>query len=275
VQTVTTTDRQPYRYQQLVDELRDKITSGALPPGAPLPSEAELGKVFDLSRTSVRSAIRVLREMGLVRSAKGSGSFVREPRRPVVRRVPERYQWEKDRVGLPEYERRADGASERDTGLTFERFVFQAHFDSIEAPADLARIFGVPDGTTLLRRRYRTADRDVESPLGIGASYLVHDVVSANPDLLDATKEPWPGGTQHQLSTIGVELDRIVDELTTRPPTPEEAEVLGIDTQGTSVFMLRKISIDTNDNVVEVADVVMPGDTTKLIYTAKLDRWSS
>lgn len=270
---MATDDRQKYRYMQLVTELRDKIASGALAPGDPLPSEADLVKNYNLSRTSVRSAIRTLREMGLVRSAKGSGTYVRTPRRPVIRRVPERYQWEKNRVHLPEYERRGDGASEQDTGLPFERFAFRVHYDTVPAPADIARVFGIPEGTTLLRRRYRTSDRDVELPLGVGASYLVRDVAAANPKLLDAANEPWPGGTQHQLSTIGIELDRIVDELTARPPAPEEAEALGIDAQGTSVFVLRKISIDATGQVVEVADIVMPGDTTKLVYTAKLERW--
>lgn len=271
---MATDDRQQYRYMKLVNELRDQITSGTLAPGAPLPSEAELGKTYNLSRTSVRNAVRTLREMGLVRSAKGSGTYVRQRRRPVTRRIPERYQWEKNRVRLPEYERRGDGASEQDTGLPFERFAFRAHYDTIPAPADLARVFGVPEGATLLRRRYRTSDRDVELPLGVGASYLVHDVVAANPALLDAANEPWPGGTQHQLSTIGIELDRIVDEITARPPAPEEAEALGIDAQGSAVFVLRKISIDTTDRVVEVADVVMPGDLTKLIYTVGLERWT-
>lgn len=265
--------QQRYRYERLVDELREQITSGVLAPDTALPSEAKLEKEYGLSRTSVRSALRVLRDMGLVRSEKGRGTFVRAAQRRVVRRVPERYQWEKNRVLLPEYERRGDGATERDTGQTFNQFVFRAHYDTVEAPADLAQVFGVPEGTKLLRRRYLTSDRDVEIPLGIGASYLVYDIVKENPDLLDANKEPWPGGTQHQLSTIGIEIDRIIDELSARPPTPEEAEALGVDAQGTSVFILRKISIDTTDRVVEVADVAMPGDTTRLVYTAKLQRW--
>jgi GntR family transcriptional regulator len=271
---MATEDGQQYLYMRLVGELREQIASGALAPGAPLPSESELGKSYDLSRTSVRNAIRMLRDMGLVRSAKGRGSFVREPRGSLVRRVPERYQWEKDRVRLPEYERRATGASERDTGSTVDQLAFGASYDTIEAPADLAHVFGVPEGTTLLRRRYRTADRGMDLPLNENVSYLLHEVAKANPELLDESNEPWPGGTQHQLSTIGIELDRIVDEVTTRPPTPEEADALCIDGQGTSVFALRKISIDTTDRVVEVSDIVMPGDTAKLVYTAKLQRWT-
>lgn len=263
-----------YRYMQLAEQLRGQIQAGEMPPGAPVPSEAELAGAYGISRTSVRNALDLLRQWGLVRTTKGSGTFVRETRQPVIRKNPERYQWEKDRVRLPEYERWSEGVSEHDTGLPRERFRFWAQYDEFAAPSDIARVFGVPEGTRLLRRVYRTSDRNAEGlPIGTGASYLIYDMVAANPDLLDASKEPWPGGTQHQLYTIGIELDRIVDEVMTRPPSPEEADALGIDARGTSVFVLRKISIDITDRVVEVNHIVMPGDSTKLVYVSKLDKW--
>lgn len=264
------------RYLQMAEDLRSQIDSGQLPAGAAIPSESELASVYGLSRTSVRNALEALRQWGLVRTIKGSGTHVRGRRQQLIRRVPDRYQWEKDRVHLPEYERRSAGSAEQDTGLPTDRFDFRAQHDEIPATDDLARVFGVPPGTTLLRRVYRTGDRGAGGlPIGVGASYLVREIVESNPDLLDPTKEPWPGGTQHQLFTIGVELDRIIDELETRPPTRDEADALGIDAKGTSVFVLRKISIDTTDRVVEVNDAVMPGDTTKLVYVAKLKRWSA
>jgi GntR family transcriptional regulator len=263
------------RYVQLAEDIRAQIDSGQLAPGAPIPSEGQLAAEYGLSRTSVRSALETLRQAGLVRTVKGAGTHVREQHQRMVRRVPERYQWEKDRVHLPEYERRAAGSAEYDTGLPTERFIFLATYDDLPAPPDLAQVFGVDEGTTLLRRVYRTHDRLASAyPMGVGCSYLLRGMVEGNPDLLDPAREPWPGGTQHQLSTVGIELDRIIDELTTRPPSREEAEALGIDSKGTSVFVLRKISIDTEERVVEVNDAVMPGDTTQLVYVAKLQRWT-
>jgi len=97
-------------------------------------------------------------------------------------------------------------------------------------------------------------------------------VVASNPDLLDETTEPWPGGTQHQLKTIGIELDRIVDEIRARPPMPEEAEALDIE-PGVSVFVLTKVSVDTGDRVVELSEIIMPADRTELLYTIRLKRW--
>lgn len=267
-------DGRQHRYARLAAELADRIRDGRLPEGSPLPSEAELGAEYGMSRGSVRNAMRLLRGWGLVRVDKGRGAFVRRPRRRVRRHATERYRQEKQLVRRPEYERRLSGAVEMDTGLPHGQVQHRIEFDEVDAPPRLAHVFGIAPGTKLLRRRYHESDVSDGHPIRTGYSYLVHDVVAVNPDLLNAGKEPWPGGTMHQLSTIGIEVDRIVDEVTARPPMPEEAEVLGID-EGVSVLCLRKISIDTAGQVVEVSEIVMPGDRTELVYTTELPRWDA
>lgn len=262
------------RYLQLAEELRAKIMGGELAPGTLMPSETELADSSGLSRTSVRNAIRQLREWGLVRAEQGRGTYVRAPRQRVRRRNAERYQWEKDRVLLDEDERLKTGATEHDTGLTVDDLKFHAEYTRVEADAEMAAALQVDPGTPLLRRVYWTSSRHENAPLTVSYSYLPYDLVAANPDLLDEGKEPWPGGTQHQLHTIGIELDRIDDEIRARPPSPDEAELLDID-PGVSVLTVRKTSVDTTGRVVEVADVVMPGDRTELVYSHTLQRWKT
>lgn len=262
------------RYLQLAEELRGQIMRGELAPGTAMPSETELAETSGLSRTSVRNAIRQLREWGLVRAEQGRGTYVRAPRQRVRRRNTERYQWEKDRVLLDEAERRETGGTEHDTGLTFEDLKFHAEYSQGEADTDIASAMNVPVGTKLLRRVYWTSTKTESAPLSVSYSYLVYEMIKANPDLLDASKEPWPGGTQHQLYTVGIELDQITDVVTARPPSPEEAELLDIE-PGVSVITVRKTSYDTDDRVVEVSDIVFPGDRTELVYTTKLTRWKT
>ncbi|MBE1486240.1 UTRA domain-containing protein [Plantactinospora soyae] len=193
--------------------------------------------------------------------------------RPMVRRRnSERYQWEKDRVRLTEAERRRTGGTERDTGLRTHDLDFHAEYARIEADEDLASAFGVPIGTPLLRRAYRTSCRSAGTPLSASRSYLPYDLVARNRDLLDPEREPWPGGTQHQLHTVGVELARVEDRIRTRPPSPDEAEMLDLE-PGTSVLALRKISVDVTGRVVEVADALFPGHRTELVYATPLKRW--
>jgi GntR family transcriptional regulator len=63
-------------YTQLADILRDMITSGELQPRSPLPSESYLQQEQGVSRGTVRTAVAVLRDEGLVVSIGGRGTFV-------------------------------------------------------------------------------------------------------------------------------------------------------------------------------------------------------
>ncbi|MFF4832618.1 UTRA domain-containing protein [Streptomyces sp. NPDC001315] len=193
------------------------------------------------------------------------------PRRSAVR-ANTRHQWEKDRARKPEATRAKTGATEHDTGLEPRDLVFFTKYRVIRAAKDLAAAFGVPVGTELLERTYRTRYAAETSPFKLVTSYLVRDMIAANPDLLNESKEPWPGGTQNQLHTVGIELDRIEERFTARPPTPEEADELELP-PGTSVILLRKTSYDINDRVVDISDITLPGDRTELLFTTSLERW--
>jgi len=61
---------------QILEDLRGQILSGALAHGAKLPSERELAARYGVSGPTIREAIRVLTAMGLVSSRNGSGSTV-------------------------------------------------------------------------------------------------------------------------------------------------------------------------------------------------------
>ncbi|MDR0952238.1 MAG: GntR family transcriptional regulator [Oscillospiraceae bacterium] len=67
-------------YSQLVNIVRRNIAAGTLAPGELLPSEAELCRAFDVSRSTVRQAIGSLEAEGLVVRKQGRGTFVAEPK---------------------------------------------------------------------------------------------------------------------------------------------------------------------------------------------------
>jgi GntR family transcriptional repressor for pyruvate dehydrogenase complex len=64
-------------YHEIVDQIRDLISAGRIKPGDRLPPERELAELFKASRNSVRDAIRVLEQMGLIESRQGDGTYVR------------------------------------------------------------------------------------------------------------------------------------------------------------------------------------------------------
>ena len=64
------------RYADVADDLRRRIARGDLRPGRLLPSEAELAADHDVSRVTVRRALGLLRDAGLVASRQGFGWYV-------------------------------------------------------------------------------------------------------------------------------------------------------------------------------------------------------
>lgn len=64
-------------YRQLADELRRLISTGQLRRGDQLPSIHELMAETGLAQNTIRSAVAVLREEGLVVTAPGRGVFVK------------------------------------------------------------------------------------------------------------------------------------------------------------------------------------------------------
>ena len=63
-------------YEDIVQQLHTLIRQGMLQHGARLPSERMLAEQFNVSRSSVREAIRSLELQGLVVSRRGSGTFI-------------------------------------------------------------------------------------------------------------------------------------------------------------------------------------------------------
>lgn len=66
-------------YRDLADQIRLLIVDGRIVAGARLPSERELAAATGLSRTTTARAYAELRDAGLLRSRRGSGSVVHLP----------------------------------------------------------------------------------------------------------------------------------------------------------------------------------------------------
>lgn len=72
-------DRNSYEpaYVQLVRIVSQQIAAGTLRPGDQLPSETQFCKQYDVSPMTVRRAINILVERGLVTTTQGKGTFVK------------------------------------------------------------------------------------------------------------------------------------------------------------------------------------------------------
>jgi GntR family transcriptional regulator len=70
------------------EDLRGQLAAGRYKPGSQLPTESALGASFEVSRPTIRAALRELEALGLVTTRHGVGTFVAE--KPAVQAGLER-----------------------------------------------------------------------------------------------------------------------------------------------------------------------------------------
>lgn len=77
-------------YVQIAESLLERITAGELVPEERLPSERELSKALNVSRMTLRAALRVLDNKGLLVRRPGDGTYVAKPKieRQAAKLVP-------------------------------------------------------------------------------------------------------------------------------------------------------------------------------------------
>ncbi|MGA8041311.1 MAG: GntR family transcriptional regulator [Terracidiphilus sp.] len=78
-------ERRVAKHRRVFEHLLTSIQSGQLKPGDRLPSEAELGRIFDASRITIAKAVLDLQRMGLVTRRPGAGTHVQHPQQSVGR----------------------------------------------------------------------------------------------------------------------------------------------------------------------------------------------
>lgn len=220
------------RYHQIADELRVRVSSGEYSAGRLMPSESELSEEFSVSRVTVRKALEVLRDEGLVNARQGFGWFVagETVRQPLAR------------LATIEDQMRA-------SGMKPERRVLEFAFE--KAPRDVARSLGTVQALRV--RRVNLADGEpfaivtVWCPAELGQDLSRADVErSPFYELLDI---PFSGATQ----TIGADA-----------ATAEEAKLLEVPS-GSPVLRCTRTTADTNGNVVLVSHHVFPAHRTEFV----------
>jgi GntR family transcriptional regulator len=255
---------------QIADDIRMQIERGDLQPGDPLPALHELADGWECSITSARDAVDLLKQQGLITGGRGKVPVVRPRHRRVVRDSA-RHQLEKDLAAAPEDVRRQHGEAEDDLGDSIRDLNFSTDYSEIQAGPKLAEVFSCSPEEFLLQKRYETSDKR-GTRLAYSVAYVPVRLIEGNQELFDAGHEPWPGGAQHQFRTVGIEIGKMVDEVTSSMPTTADVQRWKLDA-GVPMIHVRRISIDTSGHVVEVSDAQYPADRTKLRFTTPLKLW--
>ncbi|WP_027623181.1 FadR/GntR family transcriptional regulator [Clostridium lundense] len=64
-------------YEQVIYQIKDMINKGVLKKGDKLPSERDMVESLQVSRTSIREALRSLEIIGLIECRQGEGNFIK------------------------------------------------------------------------------------------------------------------------------------------------------------------------------------------------------
>lgn len=66
------------KYEQIANDIRNKIVNGTYPVNSQLPLEKEIMEKYDVSRITVKKAYDILVEEGLIIKSRGRGTFVKD-----------------------------------------------------------------------------------------------------------------------------------------------------------------------------------------------------
>src|SRR5688500_5986168 len=121
-------------YHQVKTSILQEIEAGQWRPDSRLPSEDELAERFQVSKITVRQALRDLAQLGYIRREQGRGTFVQRP--PLIEGPRE----------LKSFTREMQGHGFVASSRVLEQGV-------IPAPPDIAARLDVPPGTPVFRLR--------------------------------------------------------------------------------------------------------------------------
>jgi GntR family transcriptional regulator len=205
------------RYLDLADALRARIVARDLGPGGALASEGELAREYGTSRVTVRRALDLLRNEGLVTSRRGAGWFVAvDPVRQPLGRVTT-----------------VEAAVEAAGGRPSRRVL---SFGFVAAPARVSDALLVPRGSDVLRvGRVNLAD---DEPFALVTVWVRADI-GADVSRADAERAPF----YDLLPVRGVELGTAHQTITAEVAAADVAEQLAI-APGDPLLLLRRTTYD-------------------------------
>ncbi len=217
-------------YSRVKQHLKEALAQGRFPPGALMPSEAELVAQFGVSRMTVNRALRELQTEGLIERVQGVGTFAAQLHRvastltirDLHEEITERGHSHTARVVLAR-EERAPAALAQQLGLAPGAAVFHT------------LIVHAEDGMPL-----QCEDRYVNP--ACAPDYLSVDFTQTTPT--------------HYLFEVTA-LWRAQFSIEAALPTAEEATLLGIAARDPCLVVVRRTF--TRDAAITIARLVQPG----------------
>lgn len=226
-------------WKQIAERLEWQIASGVFPPGSRLPVEADLSVKFGVNRHTVRRALAVLAEKGLIEATAGRGTFVKEPplRYPISSRT--RFSEIVSAGGREPFGRCLGSQVE-------------------EAQGQVACELGLAEGTPVLR--IDTIHEADGVPISFGHSYFPQARCRDLDLVYSAT-----GSLTRALATIGIQdFRRRETRVTGRPANEREQEMLSL-APGRSVLVVERVDVELDGTPLQWGRSSFAADRVQLV----------
>lgn len=220
------------RYRAIADELRRRVEGGELAAGRLLPSESELSAAYGASRVTVRKALELLREEGLIDARQGFGWFAAAD--PLRQRLA--------RLDTIEHQL-------AEVGVRSERRILE--FGFVDAPPRVRQLLG--SETVLVVRRLNLADGEpfarytVWCPEALGAGLSRNDV----------ERQPF-------YELLGIRLGGATQTIGAGAAGPADAALLGVPV-GSPLLMCERVTRSADGEPVLLSEHAFPAYRTEFV----------
>ena len=248
-------------YLRVLADLRSRIRSGLLAPGARVPSRNAIITNYGVGETAAKHALAVLVAEGLIEARPGSGCY--------VRRAPAAGYLEHDRPRFPgspfgvQDAVAAAGDQAAGPGQTVaRRLTWEHQTERVIAPPHAAARLGLaPAAIAVMTRYLMRADGE---PVQLAISYEPAELTAGTPVALPEQGLLAGRGVIERMRSIGVSVDDVTEEVSVRPALLAEANALAVQA-GAAVFVVERVHY-REARAVETAEVVIPADRFRLRY---------
>jgi len=239
------------KYQQIADQLRAQIGAGALAPGQRLPSEPDLAAQYDASRNTVRLAIALLTNQGLVVSRQGLGTFVHEPAKPFTALL--------SRIPTPPVEEHASAALPVVSPAADESDMVRLVVETSPANPEVAEKLRISVGEQVVIRHSQYFIGDV--PWQLINSYYPSDLAGGT--ALQQAGEI-ESGSIGLLTKLGYPQQGFVDEIGARMPDAREFDFFKL-ASGTPVLVVNRTAYST-ERPIRLTSYIYRADRVRLLH---------
>jgi len=245
-------------YLRVLEDLRERIRGGVLPPGARVPSRNAIIANYGVGETAAKHALQVLASEGLIEARTGSGSY--------VRRVPAASYLEHDRLHFPGSpfgldERAADGDGSGPHAA--RRLAWEHQTEHVVPPPYIARRLRLEPGVDRVMSTRYLLTSDAE-PVQLATSYEPDRVTADTPVALPEQGPLAGRGVIERMASIGIAVDRVIEEVSVRPSLRAESAALGLPA-GAPALVIERLHLASGEPV-EAGEIVIAADRFRLRY---------